>query len=450
MTEWPQAWLEQTRELLGGELDQLLRQLQAPAPISLRINPDKERRLPYPGTPVPWHPEGFYLEERPAFVLDPLFHAGAYYVQEASSMILYEALRQWLPAEQPVRALDLAAAPGGKTTLLASALPSGSLLLANEVIRSRFATLRENMTRWGQHVHLANHDPKDFRPLQGFFDLLLVDAPCSGEGLFRKDPQSIGHWSAEAVVHCSLRQRRILEEAVHLLRPGGLLIYSTCTFNPRENEQQGAWLQKTFGLRPLSLDLPAAWGVAAREVGYQLWPHRLRGEGFYFAGFSKAGHSASSSFGAGRFNRLRPLARSRQTIIQSWLSDPDDLLLLETSGGMVRSLPAEQGEACAQLESALPRLWLGREVGQFKGKDFIPAHELALGLALSSKVPSAELDEENALRFLRREALSEQAIERGWQVARYRGLGLGWLKGLGRRANNYLPASWRIRTSRTA
>ncbi len=441
----PEAFLDQMRARLGDELDEFQDSLDRAPVTSIRLNPGKTVELPFAKRPVPWHPEGYYLEERPSFVADPAFHAGAYYVQEASSMILHQALRQWLDPDTPVRALDLTAAPGGKTTLLEAALPEGSMLLANEVIRGRFNILRENCVRWGGFTHVSNHDPRDLGELEGFFDLMLVDAPCSGEGMFRKEEDALRNWSPEQVRHCALRQQRILHDALPLLRPGGLLIYSTCTYNAPENEGHASWLKEAFGLIPLELELPASWGIETRDPGFQLYPHRLQGEGFYFAGYRSAGSGRTKIRAPRTFHRLSLLSGKKKSRLGKWLPETDDCTLVETPTGRIRAFPAPQQEACMILEHALQRLVLGRELGQFKGSDFIPSHEMALGRSLPSGIAALELDRAQALSYLKRETPENLEIPVGWHCMTFKGLGLGWMKGLGRRANNYLPASWRIR-----
>src|SRR5574344_2855112 len=231
----PEKFSSYTAELFGKEsYESFLRALEEDAPVSVRLNPVKSFGFQEEGK-VPWCEQGYYLSERPTFTFDPLFHSGCYYVQEASSMFLDAVLRHYV--SRPVRMLDLCAAPGGKSTLACSALPEGSLLVANELIRSRAQILSENLIKWGYPNCIAtNNDPKDFSFLRGFFDLIIVDAPCSGEGMFRKDANALQEWSPENVDLCSKRQLRILYDIWDCLAPEGTLIYSTCTFNERENE----------------------------------------------------------------------------------------------------------------------------------------------------------------------------------------------------------------------
>ncbi|MES1226926.1 MAG: RsmB/NOP family class I SAM-dependent RNA methyltransferase, partial [Bacteroidota bacterium] len=199
---------------------------------SVRVNPNRTFNVEYSTLnvqgKVPWSSNGYYLSERPSFTTDPLFHAGAYYVQEASSMFLEEAVKQTCDLSKPLKVLDLCAAPGGKSTLLQSIISNESLLISNEVIKSRVNILSENITKWGAaNVVVTNNDPKDFQRLPEYFDLIVIDAPCSGSGLFRKDPEAITEWSSDNVMLCSQRQQRILADILPCLKPGGILIYST-------------------------------------------------------------------------------------------------------------------------------------------------------------------------------------------------------------------------------
>ena len=233
------AFLRQMQEILPEDNSSFIEAINGEVPISVRINPYKNSQLDLPfDQPIPWTSEGHYLKKRPVFTLDPSFHAGAYYVQEASSMFIEQAIKQLVDLDGTVRALDLCAAPGGKSTLVSSLLNEESLLVSNEVIGSRYKILIENMHKWGNSNQLIiNHDVKDLGHLNGFFNLILVDAPCSGEGLFRKDKKARSEWSENNVALCAARQKRILAEASELLAPDGILIYSTCTYNEHENEQ---------------------------------------------------------------------------------------------------------------------------------------------------------------------------------------------------------------------
>ena len=295
MNTLPPAFVERIKKQLGAEAEAFFQALETPAPVSIRRNPGKATACNEleitegKTTPVPWCPDAVYLEGRPVFTLDPLFHGGAYYVQEASSMFLHHVLKQLLPPT-PVRMLDLCAAPGGKSTLAASLLPPGSLLVSNEVIRSRAAILKENLIKWGQdNTVVTQSDPAAFRALEGAFDFLLVDAPCSGEGMFRKDPASIREWSENNLRLCSERQQRILADSWACLRLGGVLIYSTCTYNPAENERIIEWLIAGGEAEsiPLSCPFPGIMPADSTACAFRFYPHKTAGEGFFLAALRK-------------------------------------------------------------------------------------------------------------------------------------------------------------------
>lgn len=436
------------RDQLGADYAAFIDALAEETPVSIRINLRKSSLNTTSLTPVPWCAEGFYLPERPSFTLDPLFQGGAYYVQEASSMLLAEAIRQTVPA-RPLRALDLCGAPGGKSTLLASALHPDSLLITNEVIRSRVSVLRENVDKWGySNVAVSNHDPDDFGKLTGFFDLILVDAPCSGEGLFRKDPAAVRQWSEETVQLCSARQQRILTAAAPLLDQGGILIYSTCTYNDRENSDNVNFLVAN-GFVNLPLDLPPDWNIVEKTVGgaigYQCYPHRVRGEGFFISVFQKRKLDAPVKLDARTFRSVRALRPRETASVAQWLSKPADYSFWEKPNGDVTAIPKLLEKTCMLLDVALKNKGFGLEMGQFKGQDFIPAHTLALSTAINPNLPGMELSKENALRYFKKENLVFDQPVKGWLLAKYNGLNLGWMKGVGNRVNNYLPKDWRIR-----
>ena len=445
----PSAFQAHMQAQLPMEFSDFQAALAEPAPVSIRLNP---RKNVYDATAletVPWCADGFYLPERPSFTLDPLFQAGAYYVQEASSMLLQEALRQVVNLNRPVRVLDLCAAPGGKSTLLASALSPDSLLVCNEVIRSRVSVLRENLDKWGcPNVVVSNHDPEDMANLAGFFDVVLVDAPCSGEGLFRKDPNAMQEWSETNVQLCSARQKRILAAAAPLLDKGGVLIYSTCTYNDAENTENVRFLTEN-GFRNRPLALPSDWNIVEKwsgdAVGYQCYPHRVRGEGFFISVFRKTAFTAAVKLDARTFRSIRALRPRETASAATWLQNPGDFSLWEKPNGDVMALPKSLEKTFLFLDSALRNKGFGLEMGQFKGQDFIPSHALALSTAINQNLPALALSKEEAIRYFKKENLVFNEPVKGWLLAQYNGLNLGWVKGVGNRVNNYLPKDWRIR-----
>lgn len=445
----PTPFRQQMQQELGADFPAFSAALQQPPPVSIRVNPQKKVLLTDALETVPWCADGFYLPERPVFTLDPLFQAGAFYVQEASSMLLAEAVRQTVKLQRPLRVLDLCAAPGGKSTLLASLLSSDSLLVCNEVIRSRVPVLKENLEKWGfPNVAVSNHDPEDFKALNGFFDVVLVDAPCSGEGLFRKDPEAVLEWSEENVRICAARQQRILAAAAPLLCDDGLLFYSTCTYNTEENSQNAAWLAAN-GFENVSLTIPAAWGivdkVVDKTVGYQCYPHHVKGEGFFLSVFKKKARSSPEMAVPRAFRSLKPVRNWQEKTLQSFLKQPGDFSFYVKPNGDVIAIPEALSADLRILDSALHNKGFGLDMGTFKGDDFIPSHALALSTAIADRLPAVDLSKEDAIRFFKKENLVLNDPVKGWLLARYKGLNLGWLKGVGNRVNNYLPKEWRIR-----
>ena len=443
----PENFVSQMQHILGAEYPAFVESLEQKTPIAIRINSKKNidifSLLGEKLVPVKWNSDGFYLPERPSFTLDPAFHAGAYYVQEASSMFVAEAIRQTVDLAKPLKIMDLCAAPGGKSTLLASLLNNKSLLVANEVIKSRIGALKENLEKWGYPNYLvSNHDPEEMIDLEGFFDVVLTDAPCSGEGLFRKDPKASKEWSENSVQLCSARQKRILQAAAMLVAPNGFLCYSTCTYNEKENEQNALWLTQAADFEVVKLNIPAEWGIVEKEFGYQFFPHKVAGEGFYLAIFRKIRGVKQEARGKIKFNRV---SQKKLDVLKKWLKEPSDFEFFEKPEGSIIAIPANLTNEYATIFRALQKRSSGLEIGQFKGDDFIPSHDLALSTAISTDLPAIELSKEDALKFLKRENISVENLPNGWLLARYEGLNLGFMKVIGTRINNYLPKEWRIR-----
>ena len=398
---------------------------------------------------VPWCPQAFHLTPRPAFVFDPLFHAGAYYVQEASSMLLDFAWRSVCGDETDLRVLDLCAAPGGKSTLLASQENIG-LLLSNEIIRNRVPSLYENVVKWGlPHMLVSSQDPRDFQSTPGFFDAMVVDAPCSGSGLFRKDPDAVGHWSPDTVTLCSQRQQRILADALPALRQGGYLFYATCSFSREEDEDICDWLVVEQGMTPVRLPVDDSWGVVESvspkggAYGYRCYPHRLEGEGFFLAVFRRdSGDDGTDLEATGGMQRqaLAPEA------MRAWVKDPGEWSWTEQAGVWLL-VPAAQREACRYLNENFRLRRSGLRVGTMAHGQFNPDHELSMSTILANDLPSAELDLLQSLRYLKRELPDLPSGEKGWMILRHQGMALGLAKKLPNRINNYYPQEWRIRAN---
>jgi 16S rRNA C967 or C1407 C5-methylase (RsmB/RsmF family)/NOL1/NOP2/fmu family ribosome biogenesis protein len=418
---------------------------------AIRVNPNKnpDQILFEHTSPVPWCTHGHYLEARPSFTLDPSFHAGAYYVQDASSMFLWQALTQVVGDSDGLKVLDLCAAPGGKSTLLSSYFENG-LVVSNEVIKQRAAVLVENTSKWGAHnMVVTNNDPSHFQSLPQFFDVMVVDAPCSGSGLFRKDPAAMEGWSTDLVALCAQRQQRILADALPALALGGTLIYATCSYDPNEDEHIADWLVNEMGLTPQAIDINNYAGIVetaapiSKAPGYRFYPDQIRGEGFFIAAFKKEKElgTAVSSFKS-KEAVLEKLTKKMQEQLAAVLPTNDAIATFLQSG-MIKAIPAVFESSILQLASQLYIKKAGVSVGELKGKDFIPAHEYALSYLQLDIFNRVDLDKEQALSYLRRAEFNCSG-EKGWNLMRYNGLGLGWAKILPNRTNNYYPQEWRI------
>lgn len=386
--------------------------MSAEPSVAVRLNPFKPTSSPLPilagASPVPWNEHGYILESRPVFTLHPLFHAGAYYVQDSSAMFVGWVFRELLSGigSRSVRVLDLCAAPGGKTTDLAASLREAYgddfLLVSNEVMRQRASVLSDNVAVWGDpNVVVTSVDPKAFAQLEGFFDIVLTDVPCSGEGMFRKDARAVEDWSPETVELCAARQRRILADVWPALREGGALVYSTCTFEPSENDDNLRWAASELGGTIVPPSNP--FGIRTTPLGHLLIPGEVPGEGQWAGALLKKTSNGSSGF----------------------------------KGSLEASID--------QLRRFRP-LRAGVTEGEYKGKDFVPSADWALSISFDRNAyPEVEVDKQTALKFLHKDTIVLPDAPKGYNVLTYRGLPIGFVKNLGARCNNLHPQSRRIR-----
>lgn len=403
----------------------------------IRLNPVKYFTEDLPG--VPWFENGKYLKERKRFITDPLWHAGAYYVQEPSSMILGYIYSQLYKEYAPKRALDLCAAPGGKSTLLQSLLPSESVLVANEVIKSRVQILKENHMRLGMSDHLliTQNDPRDFKKLVGYFDYMQVDAPCSGEGMFRKDTVAEREWSLANCQLCSERSERILNDILPALSKNGYLVYSTCTFNPDENEHLLHKISQNHSIESIAFNFPADWGITEVEhhgiYGYYFYPHKVQGEGLFVSVFRKLDGE--------EFKAIQLPKKNKSTEVKELISSED---IQQKESTYHWKSPVLTGTE-KDLQKYLNIIYAGIELGEQKGKNFIPSQALANYHKKLHYFNSVEVDENQALAFLRGNDPNLTLDQKGFYLLTYQGLGLGFIKYLGNRSNNYYPKPWRIK-----
>lgn len=438
-----------TNELQGitsGE--ELYNSLQTASPISIRINSNKIVSQ-FPFAQVNWCSQGYYLPQRPKFTLDPAFHAGAYYVQEASSMFLEQIVTPL--ATRPLKVLDLCAAPGGKSTQLISLLQRGSLLVANEVIQSRAHVLSENLIKWGKsNCIVTNNDPKDFGFLEGFFDIVVVDAPCSGEGMFRKDSQAINEWSEANVDLCSKRQTRILHDIWNSVAPGGTVIYSTCTFNQKENEDVVSAFLQQYDAKCEHIALKPEWNVVENKkngaVCYRFFPHKVQGEGFCVSVITKAdGKEFSPPRRTAQFNGIQIVEQKNRLHYSHLITD--ESIVYERQKGVMWSFAKNYRKFLLNMFAHCKIVHAGIPLVETIGHKLTPLPGLAFASSFNQTIlPQYEVDLLTALRYFRKEALQlENLPSKGWIHLTYKGISIGFVKNIGNRANNPYPTAWAIK-----
>jgi len=401
-------------------------------------------------TPVPWNASGYYLSARPSFTTDPLFHGGAYYVQEASSMFLEEAISQSTDLSQPLKVLDLCAAPGGKSTLIQSLISDKSLLVSNEVIKTRVTILAENITKWGAaNVIVTNNDPKDFQRLPEYFDLIVVDAPCSGSGLFRKDPKAIEEWSEQNVELCSQRQQRILADILPALKEGGVLIYSTCSYSVKEDEAICDWLVKEQQLASIQYQLKEEWNIVetnapeSHAFGYRFYPDQLKGEGFFIAAFKKQASEDGAPYESKSKGKSERLSPKEIEVVKPWLKNDAEFFFIKQKDEVI-AMPLHLEWNLADIQWALYIKKAGVKLGTIIRNELIPDHELGISSIIAKDIPSIDVDKETALQYLRKQEIKVDVHIKGWALITHQQLPLGWVKVLPNRVNNYYPKEWRI------
>jgi 16S rRNA C967 or C1407 C5-methylase (RsmB/RsmF family)/NOL1/NOP2/fmu family ribosome biogenesis protein len=419
------------------------------SPTSIRLNPFKKSTIKS-DKQVPWCKEGYYLDTRPSFTFDPLFHAGCYYVQEASSMFIDHILRYINKDTDGIKVLDLCAAPGGKSTLINSTLKSNDLLVANEIIKTRVPVLMDNLTRWGtDNSIVTNNDPKDFGRLKGFFDMILVDAPCSGSGMFRKDPAAMEEWSEANVNLCHQRQERILADVYPALKEDGYLIYSTCSYSVEENENILDWLCTEFELESVRIPIEADWGIVESQStqkqvwGYRFYPDKVKGEGLFAACLQKKESSGDVPPVKDKEHQKANFKEIDQ--VKPYINDAADFFFFKVNDDWL-AINRHHKESLAILQRYLYIKKSGIRIGKLMGKDLIPDHELALSLIVNKdQFLQTELNKDQAIQYLRRENITDlNSTDKGWSLMNFEGHALGWAKLLPNRINNYYPKEIRI------
>lgn len=450
----PDLFTQRMKSLLKDEYDLFINALDEVPPVSIRLNPFKKTSKELNHQQVMWSELGYYLPERPTFTFDPLFHAGAYYVQEASSMFLEQIIKSII--DQPVKALDLCAAPGGKSTHLLSLLPEGSILVSNEVIRQRSRVLSENLIKWGTaNTIVVQNDPKEISKLTQVFDFILVDAPCSGEGMFRKDPESITEWSLDNVMLCAARQRRILADAWLSLRPGGFLVYSTCTYNTEENEDNLRFLMEELEANPVTIPTNKAWNITGALTGnypaYRFFPHKTKGEGFFVTVVQKKAEvdkEARKTKSKKQKTRAKQQTPSIASEVKKMVLDNENYHYTFSRDSTIQAYSEQLQDFLSAYGHLLRIISSGITIGNQKGKDLIPDISLALNTALNKDAFTIqEVTLEDSIRFLQKEALTLPShVPNGFVLLTYKHTPIGFAKQIGTRANNLFPQEWKIKT----
>jgi 16S rRNA C967 or C1407 C5-methylase (RsmB/RsmF family)/NOL1/NOP2/fmu family ribosome biogenesis protein len=442
MSAFPPDFINSLKHIPGFNEDAFVKAHEKPAPTSIRVNPFKKTPLNFEFSgKVPWAGDAFYLEERPVFTADPLFHAGCYYVQEASSMFIEQALKQLVNFDKEIFALDLCAAPGGKSTILSSLLSEKSVLVANEVVKNRADVLTYNLAKWGNCNHIVtNNETSSFSNLKGIFDVVVVDAPCSGSGLFRKQEDAPNEWSLYAVEQCSIRQRKILEDILPVLSQDGHLVYSTCSYSSSENEEIVKWLIAEHGLEMVPVKLEEEWGIEDTGFGYRFYPYNLEGEGFFCCVLRSPGTGHPN---LSRKNSFKEVSKTEKAIISEFidLKEYHHLILHNEEYKILNN-------NCLYLINSIKNdLYfksVGTPIGGIKHDELIPHHFLSLSNHLKTSVESLELTDDESIKYLKKEDLKFPGISKGLKLFTNKGFGIGWGKNLGTRINNYLPSHFQI------
>ena len=452
MIALPIAFTERMREQLGcEEAESLFAALETASPVAVRLNPAKSggEGVWSDGEAIAWSKNGRKLKARPSFTLDTAFHAGAYYVQEAASQFIdYVIAGEELRGK---RVLDMCSAPGGKTTIYSTAVGVEGLVVANEYVRSRANVLADNVRKWGMgNVLVTNNAPEHLSQFEGWFDLVAVDAPCSGEGMFRKEEVAREDWSDEAVKMCAARQLSIVREAWRSLRDGGLFIYSTCTFNDEEDEGVlNAFIEESGDVFEPSreIEIDENWGIVTGNVGafqtFRFFPHKTDSEGLFVA-VARKNESTPQRTPKSRKKVLQDVDKASRKELSRWLMEADNYAFA-MAGDTIYAYHDEQYKAVQALSEGLTAIYSGVAMGQiFKGK-LKPDWALSQYVGLNRDVVAIEeLDDERALDYLRKRDIAVGDMVEGINMVTHHGRALGFVKRVGARCNNLYPNSLKI------
>ncbi len=448
-TPLPERFVETMREALGADAEKLFAALDTEPAVSVRHNPAKPIDC-FDGDAVGWCKWGKYLAERPQFTLDPLMHGGAYYVQEASSQFVAHLLANH--DMDGKRVLDMCAAPGGKTTIYSTLVGRKGLVVANDISHSRAMALADNVQRWGMgNVVVTCNEPAHIGAFTHWFDVVAVDAPCSGEGMFRKMDEARSEWTPSSPELCAERQREILAEAWRVLRPGGMLIYSTCTFNPTEDEGVVEWLMSEYGdeLEAVdSVETSEDWGVVRSDIGafqcFHFYPHKARGEGFFAAVARKRDGAVRRSMPKARRKLFSQCAKGDVKELSRWVDDASQHTFMMV-GEDIYAYNSAVADAVVTLSENLSVVYSGVSMGRIFKSRLKPEHPLALYIGLNrSAVPMVNVSLDDALDYLRRNDIAASQFEEGINIVGYKDVPIGFVKRIGVRCNNMYPKDLRI------
>lgn len=441
----PQEFVQRMKGQLGDEAEAFFNALRQPSPTSIRLHHLKGFSSFKYKAGVPWCSVGQYLENRPFFYLDPHWHGGAYYVQEASSMILDAVISNLQLDDRPRVWLDVCAAPGGKTGILAKNLGPADVLLANEIIGQRRTILRENLVKAGYlNVMISGEQASSFR--EPFADIILIDAPCAGEGMMRKEPEAIRQWTSSLVQSCSLLQKQIVSDAVLALKEDGFLIYSTCSYSMDENLQNISYFIDQHHLSSVPMTFPADWRIVTMNeneaYGYQLYPHRVEGEGLFIAVLKKVSPDDS---GYRKFKKPFNLFEPIPDRLAGHISNPVHYRVRKNNPTL-QLITAEAELKANEVLMHVPGAEGIVEAGEIKGKDFVPAHVMAMAGIGDKQYEILDLELSAALDFLERNTNTLPENKKpGWYLIRFEGTFLGWAKCTAQGWKNHYPMNWRLR-----
>lgn len=448
-TPLPEAFVKTMRESLGEEAESLFAALDTEPAVSLRLNPAKPAET-FDGEEVGWCKWGRYLAERPQFTLDPLLHGGAYYVQEASSQFVAHLLSNH--NMEGAKVLDMCAAPGGKTTIYSTLVGRNGLVVANDINHGRAMALADNVQRWGMgNVVVTCNEPSHIGAFSHWFDVVAVDAPCSGEGMFRKMDEARSEWTPSSPEVCAQRQREILAEAWRVLRPGGTLIYSTCTFNSTEDEGIVEWLMSEYGdeLEPIDrVSINEKWGVVCGDIGafqcFHFYPHKARGEGFFAAIARKSDGTVRRSSPKARRKLFSLPSKADVKELSRWVDDASQHTFMMV-GEDIYAYNSAVADSIVTLSENLSVVYSGVLMGRIFKQKLKPEHPLALYVGMNRDVvPMVEVSLDEAIDYLRRNDISAAQFEEGINVVEYKGIPIGFVKRIGARCNNMYPKDLRI------